>query len=159
MKRLSLVLLLTLALASLAQAQEPTASPSTAPKPAMSKAQSQRIIIATERKLWDAWKAQDAKPFRANLSTDSVLIGDTGVADRETVLKLIAGGGCDVKSVSLSDIKVAFVASNTALITYKAAQEGTCGGEALPANVWASSVYVKRGNKWWAVSHQESTAK
>ena len=161
MKRFSLVLFLTLALAPLAHAQEPTASPSAspAPKPAMSKAQSQRIIIATERKLWDAWKAQDVKPFRANLSTDSLLIGDTGVADRETVLKMIGGGGCEVKSVSLSDIKVTFVASNTAVITYKAAQEGTCGGEALPANVWASSVYVKRGNKWWAVSHQESAAK
>jgi hypothetical protein len=159
MKRFSLVLLLTLAFASLTHAQEPTASPSPAPKPAMSKAQSQKTIIATERKLWDAWKAQDVKPFRANLSTDTVLIGDTGVADKETVLKMIGAGGCEVKSVSLSDIKIKFVASNVAVITYKAAQEGTCAGEALPASVWASSVYVKRGNKWWAVSHQETTAK
>jgi hypothetical protein len=159
MKKFFLVVLVTLALASLAHAQEPTASPSPAPKPAMSKAQSQRIIIATERKLWDAWKAQDVKPFRANLANDTVLIGDTGVADRETVLKLIGAGGCDVKSISLSDIKVSFIASNVALITYKAAQEGTCGGEALPASVWASSVYVKRGDKWWAALHQETTAK
>ena len=161
MKRFSLVLFLTLALASLAHAQQPTPSPaaSPAPKPAMSKAQSQRIIIATERKLWDAWKAQDVKPFRANLSTDTVLIGDTCVADRETVLKMMSAGGCDVKSVSLSDIKVNFAASNVAVVTYKAAQEGTCGSEALPASVWASSVYVKRGNKWWAASHQETTAK
>src|SRR5690349_16837923 len=147
MKRFCLVLSLMLTLASLAHAQQPTSSPSAspAPKPAMSKAQSQRIIIATERKLWDGWKAQDVKPFRANLSTDTILIGDTGVADRETVLKMIGGGGCQVKSVSLSDIKVTFPASNVALVTYKAAQEGTCGSEALPASVWASSVYVKRG--------------
>ncbi len=75
--RFPLVILLTLILTSLAYAQEATPSPS--PKPAMTRAQSQRIIIATEKKLWEAWKNKDFKVFKANLSPDSVMITDAGV--------------------------------------------------------------------------------
>src|SRR6185295_17030918 len=85
-KRLPLVIVLILFLTSLAYAQESTPSPSPAPKPAMSRAQSQRIIIATEKKLWEAWKTKDSKPFKANLSADSIMIGDEGVADKTTAI-------------------------------------------------------------------------
>ena len=159
MKKLSLVLLLTLGCVSLVHAQQPTASPSPAPKPAMSRAQSQKMIIATEQKLWNAWKSKDVKPFRANLTTDSVLVSENGVATKATILEQMGGSNCDVKSFALNDIKVAFLASNAAVITYKASEEGTCDGQALPAAVWASSVYVMRGGKWMAASHQETTAK
>jgi uncharacterized protein DUF4440 len=71
----------------------------------------------------------------------------------------MGNSGCEVKSYDLSEIKVTFVNSSTAIITYKSTQEGTCGGEALPASVWSSSVYVMRGGKWLAASHQETIAK
>ncbi len=159
MKRFSLVLFLTLALTALAQAQEPTASPSPAPKPAMSRAQSQRMLIATERKLWDAWKNKDVKPFRANLSADSLLISDMGVADKATILKDMAGMDCEVRSFSLSDFKLIFPASNVAVVTYKGTQDATCAGQPAPAAIWASSTYVLKGGKWLAASHQETAAK
>ena len=159
MKRISLVVALTLAIASVAYAQEATPSPSPAPKPAMSKAQSQKMIVATEKKLWTAWKNKDTKPFSANLTADSVMISDMGVASKADLLKEMAGSQCEVKSYELSDIKVTFLDSSAALITYKATQDGTCAGQALPATVWASSAYVKRGGRWLAASHQESAAK
>ena len=159
MKRLTLVFLLTLGCVALAHAQQPTASPSPAPKPAMTRAQSQKMIIATEQKLWNAWKSKDVKPFRANLTADSVLVNENGVATKATILQQMGSSNCDVKSFELSDIKVAFLASNVAVITYKSSQEGTCEGQALPAAVWASSVYVMRGGKWLAASHQETAAK
>src|ERR1043166_9889720 len=90
-KRLPLVIVLTFFLTSFAYAQTPTPSPSPAPKPAMSRAQSQRAIIATEKKLWEGWKNKDFKAFKANLSTDSILIGDMGVADKATALKDLEG--------------------------------------------------------------------
>lgn len=158
-KRLPLVIVLTFFLTSLAYAQESTPSPSPAPKPAMSRAQSQRVIIATEKKLWEAFKNNDNKPFKAYLANDSVMIGDTGVTTKAAVVKDIGSGGCEVKSYELSDIKVAFINSSTAIMTYKSTQEGTCGGQALPAAAWSSSVYIMRGGKWLAVSHQETVAK
>ena len=95
--RLPLVIVLTLVFASFVHAQtSATPSPSPAPKPAMSRAQSQRAIIATERKLWEAWKNKDMKPFKANLSADAIMIGDTGVADKKTSLSAMDGLACEV---------------------------------------------------------------
>ena len=160
--RLPLVIVLTLVFASFAHAQTTataSASPSPTPKPGMSRAQSQRAIIATERKLWEAWKNKDMRPFRANLSADAVMIGDSGVADKKTSLSAMESMACEVKSYELMDLKVTFLNSSTAILTYKSTQDATCGGEAVPPTVWSSSVYVMRGGRWYAASHQETTAK
>ena len=159
MNRLPLVVLLTLVLTSLAYAQEATPSPSPAPKPAMSRAQSQRNIIATEKKLWEAWKTKDLKPFKANLSADSIMVSESGVADKTTAIKGLESMACEVKSYELSDIKVMFLNNSAALLTYKATQDATCAGEQVPAAVWATSAYVMRGGKWLAASHQETPVK
>jgi len=153
-------LLLALAAVSLGQTPKPAASPSPSPqpKPAMSKAQIQKSLIATEKKLWTAWKNKDPKPFKATLSADSVLVGESGVADKATAIKAITSMDCDVKSYALSDFKVAMASSTVALLSYKGTAEGTCSGTAIPP-VWASSVYVNRGGKWYAFSHQESNTK
>ena len=160
MKRyLPLAALLLLAFASVSFAQPtPTESPSPAPKPAMSKAQIRGRIIATEKKLWEAWKNKDAKPFKANLAADSVMIGERGVAGKADIVKEIASMPCEVKSFELSDFKTTFLNSGTVLLTYKGVADGACAGTALPA-VWASSVYVNRGGRWLAASHQETPVK
>jgi hypothetical protein len=158
-RQLPLVIGLILCFVSLAVAQEPTPAASPAPKPAMTKAQSQKIIISTERKLWEGWKTKDIKPFKTYLSADSVMIGDAGVSNKTDSIKELESMGCEVKSYELSDIKVTFLNNDAALITYKAAQDGTCAGQTVPPIVWASSAYVKRGGKWFAASHQETPAK
>ena len=158
-KRLPLVIVLTLFFTSLAYAQESTPSPSPVPKPAMSRAQSQRIIIATEKKLWEAWKNKDFKQFKTSLSADSIMIGDMGTANKATAIKDLESLACEVKSYEMSDIKVTFLNSSAALMTYKSTQDATCGGQPVPAAVWASSAYVMRGGKWLAASHQETPAK
>ena len=158
-KRFPLALSAIVLFASVAFSQEATPSPSPAPKPAMSRAQSQRLIISTEKKLWEAWKTKDRKVFKANLSADSLMIGDTGVASKADALREMESMSCEVKSYALSDIKVTFMNNDAALITYKATQDATCGGQAVPAAIWATSAYVKRGGRWYAASHQETPAK
>jgi hypothetical protein len=66
---------------------------------------------------------------------------------------------CEVKSYELSDLKVVFLNSSAALLTYKSTQDATCGGTQVPPAVWASSAYVMRSGKWLAISHQETPAK
>lgn len=136
-------------------ATHPAASPSPSPRPAMSKAQIQKHLIATEKKLWDAWKNKDIKPFKATLSADAVMVGENGIANKDTTLKMMGEGGCDIKSYELSEFKLTMINSSTALLTYKGTTEGTCGGTAIPAG-WCSSIYVNRGGKWYAFSHQET---
>jgi len=160
--RLPLVIVLILVFASFAHAQTSATaspSPSPAPKPGMSRAQSQRMIIATEKKLWEAWKNKDMKPFKANLAADSVTISDSGVADKATALKAMEAMPCEVASYELMDLKVTFLNSSTAILTYKSTQDATCGGEKVPPTVWSSTVYVMRGGRWFAASHQETTAR
>src|SRR5882762_2935696 len=84
-KYLPLVVTLILAFACTALGQEatkPAPSPSPKPKPAMSKAQIQRNLVATEKKLWEAWKNKDGKPFKATLAADSIMVSESGVADK-----------------------------------------------------------------------------
>ncbi len=157
--RIPLALSVIVLFASIAFSQEATPSTSPAPKPAMSRAQSQRLIISTEKKLWEAWKTKDMKVFKANLSADSLSVGESGVATKADALKEMESMSCEVKSYALSDIKVMFMNNDAALITDKATQDATCGGQAVPAAVWASSAYVKRGGRWYAASHQETPAK
>ena len=113
---------LIIALASISFGQEatkPAASPSPKPKPAMSKAQIQKNLAATEKKLWEAWKNKDPKPFKAWIAPDGIGIGEMGVNNKETLLKEIAAGGCEIKSFTLSDWKLTMISSSVALLTYK----------------------------------------
>ena len=159
MKRhLSFAALLVFVFATFCFAQEPTASATPKPKaPRVTKEMLQKQLSDTETALWTAWKNKDAAPFQTHLADDTVMVGDMGVAGKSSVTGEIKG--CDVKSFSLSDWKMTKMTTTATLLTYKATQEGTCGGVTLPASVWASSVWVKRKNVWVAVFHQETPAK
>ena len=150
--------LLALASISFSQTPEASASPSPKPKPAMTKAQTLKKLSASETKLWEAWKNKDTKPFKASLSADFVMIDDSGVTGKNDVLKMMPSMPCEVKSVKLIDWKLAMLNSSTALLTYKGIADGKCAGTAIPP-VWASSIWVNRGGKWSAASHQETPAK
>jgi len=162
MKRhLPLAAILIVAFASFCFAQpQPTASPSPAakPKPRMSKTQLLKKLSANETALWNAWKNKDAKPFQMWLAADSVMVGEQGVGMKSDIVKMMASMPCDVKSFTLSDWKLTMVDANAALLTYKGAAEGTCGGQPIPA-IWASSLWVNRKGKWTAFSHQETPVK
>lgn len=171
MKRyLPLAALLLLALASISFAQTtPAASPSPSPTLAMTKAQIQKKLLAlknqalkklsaSETKLWEAWKNKDAKPFKASLSADSLIIGENGVQGKDDAIKDITSASCEIKSYQLSDWKLTMLSVSAALLTYKGTVDGTCGGTAIPTT-WASSVWVKSGGKWQVASHQETPAK
>jgi hypothetical protein len=87
-----------------------------------------------------------------------VTINETGVRGKNEIATGIANAPCEVKSYALSDFKITFFNAGTALLTYKAVVDGTCAGTAIP-KVWSSSLYVNRGGRWLAASHQETTIK
>lgn len=161
-KHLPFAALLVFAFATFCFAQPQAAaspSPSPKPKPRMTKARILKKLSANETALWNAWKNKDAKPFQMWLSADSVNVGDQGVGTKKEITEMMASMPCEVKSFSLSDWKLTMVDSDAAIITYKGTQDGICGGTALPAAVWASSVWVNRKGKWQAAFHQETPAK
>ncbi len=113
-------------------------------------------LMAQEQALWQAWKEKKAAPFQEWLADDAVLVGDSGTEGKAQVVKEATANDCTINSFSFSDVKVTIVDKDAALLTFKAAQDGVCGGTAIPKTVAATSLYVKRGNKWLAMFHQES---
>jgi hypothetical protein len=162
-KQLLCVFIMCLTVAAVGVAQDATPAPSPAaspkPKPVMSKKQIEAQLIKYENELWEAWKNKNGKPFQARLSSDGVTVGEQGTSSKAETVKAIATLGCDIKSFKLSDYKLVSLDSNVALLTYKATEDGSCGGTALPPVVWAASTYVRRGGKWLAVFHQETPAR
>ncbi len=136
-----------------------TALPPTASIPKQEEAATDEHSTAlsnNENVLWDAFAKNDFKPFEDHLSNKFVNITPDGSQDLAALKKLLADGTCKIKSFKLSDFKVTKVSDTVSLITYKGSQEGSCGGKPVPANVWASSIWVKEGDAWKAFYHMET---
>jgi len=113
-------------------------------------------LISLEKQAWEAWKNKNGSFFQTFLSDDAVLISGSGVEGKAASVQAISNMPCEVKSYALDNFKVTMIDKNTALLTYSAKQDFTCQGKAGPPQIWASSVFVKRGGKWLNFSHQES---
>lgn len=113
-------------------------------------------LIALEKQAWEAFKNKDGKFFQNFMSEDSMLVGDSDISDKAATVKFVNDSPCEVRSYSLNNFKVTMLDKDAAIVTYKAMQDITCTGKAGPAQVMASSVYVKRGGKWLAAFHQET---
>ncbi len=83
MKKHLLAAGILLAFASVCFAQpQATPSPSPKPKPAMSKAQMLKALSTAEKKLWDAFKNKDPKPFKTGLTADAFALSENGIEKR-----------------------------------------------------------------------------
>ena len=118
----------------------------------------QDSLMAMEKAAWDAFAKGDGKFFETFLTEDGMVMSDMGTADRAQLVKDISTKPCDVKSYSFSNYKVTMLDPNVALATYEATQSGTCGTQAMPPKVLASTVFVKRKGKWLGAFHQETAA-
>ena len=129
-------------------------------KAAASNDKLQADLVAKEKALWDAWGKKDGKPFEEWMSPDTVGVDATnGISfGRDTAVKQVTTHNCDVKSYNLSDEKVTPIDKDAVMLTYKADQDVTCGGQKAPATVYATSIWKKQGGKWWAAFHQETAA-
>jgi len=116
-------------------------------------------VTSIEKSLWEAWKNKQSEPFQQNLTDNSVSVSPMGISSgKEQMVKEMTATPCDVRSYSLSDWQVHEVTPDTVIVTYKAKQDATCQGNKVPADVLASSVYVKKDGKWLAASHFETPA-
>jgi uncharacterized protein (TIGR02246 family) len=152
MKRTFTVVVMIVAAATLALGQ-------TKSKPGAGADNSVReALIALEKQAWEAWKTKDAKFFQGYLTDDSINVRASGIVRKAEILKEYSSLTCEIRSYSLDNFDVVMLDPNTAILTVKANQDVTCGGQALPATVWAATVYVKRGGKWQSVFYQETPA-
>ena len=114
------------------------------------------MIINLEKQAWEAWKNKNGAFFQGFMTDDAVLVSGAGVTNKASVIKDIVNPQCDVKSSTLGDFNLVMVEKDAARLTYSAKQDFTCNGKAGPPSIWATSVFVKRGGKWYNILHQEA---
>jgi ketosteroid isomerase-like protein len=111
-----------------------------------------------ETKAFEAWKNKDGKFFEGMMDDKFMMQGDHGArVDKSQTIKGITSNDCDVKSVSLSDEKMTLVGADAAVITTTINVDGTCGGEKIPSPGVSASVYVRSGDGWKGINHNEVT--
>lgn len=135
---------------------------STSPRethPASTAADSLQSELTTiEKQSWVAWQMHDANFFQSFLSDDHVEVGTTGIATKAQVVAYVGSGSCVVKSYSVDHFHATRFDSNTALLTYRADQQTTCGGAAVPSPTWVSSLFVRRNGTWVNALYQHTKA-
>ena len=126
-----------------------------AAKPAAA-APTKESLMAMEKQAWEAWKNTDSKFFEEFMSDRWVSFSSSGREDKAANLKRLVDSKCDVKSYSMSDDQLHMLGNDVAVVSYKAKQDATCAGTKIPEEVWASSAYVREGDKWKALTYVEN---
>jgi len=110
-----------------------------------------------EKGLWAAWAKGDPAPFQKRLATNVVEVNAEGVQiGKAKVLEGLSKGDCKVADYSVGPIQVTRINDATAVLTYTATQDATCGGRKMPHSVSASAVWVKQGGEWLEAVYHES---
>jgi len=114
-------------------------------------------LTSIEKSLWEGWKNHDGAPFREHLAEGTLNVdADSIDAGKAEAIETITSSDCVVEGYSLSDVKVHRFGDHTAILTYRASQDGVCRGKKIAAAVNVSSVYVKEGDKWQAACYHET---
>ena len=113
-------------------------------------------LVKLENQSWAAWKNRDGKFFQDFLSDDHAEVGFGGVAAKADVVAFVGSPVCQVKTYTVDHFEMKLLDKNTALLTYRAEQDTTCNGKAVPSPCWASSLYMKRGERWLTVLYPQS---
>jgi hypothetical protein len=117
-----------------------------------------QVLTDLEKQSWRAWKNHDDAFFQTFLSDDHTELLSRGPVDKAAVLRTVGSAICNVGDYSVDQFTVRMIDTNTAVMTYHAAQTTTCGGEPVPSPVWATSIYVRRDGKWLNVFYEQAPA-
>lgn len=130
----------------------PTRAPAPQKKPGV-----EQELVRTEMGFFEAWKTKDVAYFRDHIPENGIFWGEYGTFSRAQQLEEQQNSAktCSVEGYSLSDFGVLSLASGAYLLTYKASQYATCGGDRVPAHMNGSSVYIFKEGRWQAIYRAE----
>jgi hypothetical protein len=118
----------------------------------------EKTLIANEQKLNDAVIKGDAATFKSMVADDGSSIDDHGVMSTADFTKMLKPGIAKITDMRLDAFKVLWVDANTAVLTYTWTGKGTFMDQPVHSPTYCSTVYTRRGTKWVAVYHQETSA-
>ena len=117
----------------------------------------EKAMIAEEHRLVDAVVKGDVAVFKSLVKAEAWSISPSGaipVAEFEKSMK-------DLKiepGWTITEPRVVWAASNTAVLFYTFTAKGTYRGQPLPPVMFASTIWHESNKKWTAFFHQETPA-
>lgn len=155
------VMMMAGAVAVGAQASYPQGAPPPPPAKQGSmpdKAAIEKALAANEQKINDAIMKGDAAAFKAMVATEAWSADPNGFMTATDFAAMIKPGIAKITEQKFTGFKVLWVDANTAVLTYTWTGKGTFMDQAVQSPSYCSTVYTKRGEKWVAMYHQETTA-
>jgi hypothetical protein len=117
-------------------------------------AASESTITDLEKSAWEAFKNKQTDAFKALLSKDFCAVYADGIKTLDAEVAQMAK--TDLTDYSFADVKVVFPHPKVAVISYKATQHATSGGQDMSGTYNCGSVWVQQGGKWLGALHAES---
>ena len=118
----------------------------------------EKAMIDAEHKVLEAIAKGDLGAFKALVSNEGWSVDPSGVMSVKEFEKNFKQFKIE-PGWKISDTRVIWAASNTAILTYKWTGKGTFMGQPLPEVVFASTVWHEADKRWVAMFHQETPAK
>jgi len=147
-------------LASVATAAAQSTSGLGAPRPTqssatMDRAAMEQAVILNEQKVNEAVAKGNVPAFKALVADTAWSLDAAGATTALDFAKNLAQLKIE-PGWTITDSKIVWSDTNTAVHFYKWTGTGTFQGQPIPPVVWASTVWNKRQGKWVAVFHQET---
>lgn len=138
--------------------QSPAAGQSNPPAPQANNAQTERAaveqeLIAKEKQTWTAEKNNDIQYFKNVLADDFLALEPPNRRyGKQDALLLVSAA--KISAFKVEDVKVILPSKATGIVISEVALSGNWTGEPLTVRFQASTVWAKRGGKWYMVFHQ-----
>jgi hypothetical protein len=114
-------------------------------------------VVAKEREGLDALKAGDVGHFGDLTADDAIFVDAQGTATKAQVMQNVVG--FKLTDYTIENVRFAQISPNSGLIAYKIIEKGLSHGKEFAVQVYVSSIWTQRENKWLCLFSQETAAR
>jgi ketosteroid isomerase-like protein len=118
----------------------------------------EKTLMENEQKVNAAFSKTDVATMKMYIASDAALTQDSGYGPVASFFTQMPTMNIKVTEEKLSDFKFLWADPTTVILSFKWTGKGTVMGQPMPSQTYAATVWTKRGDKWLAVYHQETSA-
>jgi ketosteroid isomerase-like protein len=113
-------------------------------------------LIEFEERMWRANREGDGTFYADHLRDDALVVSRYGVMGKAEIVPGIQANQNPYLRTELSDHRVIQIDDSSALVTYHVAITALIDGTETELTAYATSVYVRDGDQWRGVFHQQT---
>jgi ketosteroid isomerase-like protein len=117
----------------------------------------QKQIAARESQGLDDLKSGNYDDFASLTADDAIFMDSHGSATKAQVMENTTN--FRLSSYAMTDVKLVRISGSSGVLLYQLNEAGTSHGKDFTAKVNVSSLWAKRGGKWFCLFSQETAAR